>query len=411
MNETSDVIIVEDRCQPPFFKKIPVVVTHGQGVYFWDEQGKRYLDFTSGWGVTCLGHGSPIITRALIEQSQKIIQNPNSGLTYSPARARLLALFGEILPANLTRVFFGSSGAEVNDAVIKLARKVTGRFTIIASRKGFHGRTITTSSATGQTMNREKCNPVMPHNVFVPYNDIPALKRTINSETAAVLLEPVQGEGGVNLPDPGYLEQASNLCAAHGACLIIDEVQTGFCRTGSMFAIDGQDIKPDFMTMAKGIAGGFPFAAFAMSERVASCLERGDHGGTYSGNPLGCAVAHAVISHLRAEEIHLNVRKVGETLLVRLKEIQAKNPKLVQAVRGKGLLVAIEFVSSGFASALFAEALKRGLMLNLIQERVIRIFPALNISLDEMEEGMAIFGEALLFCKSSGQREGPSGIC
>ena len=235
----------------------------------------------------------------------------------------------------------------------------------------------------------------MPNYVFVPYNDITALEQAMSSEIAAVLLEPIQGEGGVNLPDPGYLQQVSKLCVAHGACLIIDEVQTGFCRTGSMFAIDGLNLAVDFMTMAKGIAGGFPFAAFATSERVAARLEPGDHGGTYSGNPLGCAVAHAVISHLKDKAIHLNVINVGEALLTRLSAMQARHSDIITVVRGKGLLIAVEFATPALAAAVFTGALDRGLFLNLIQERLIRIFPALNITLTEAEEGLDILAEVL----------------
>jgi acetylornithine/N-succinyldiaminopimelate aminotransferase len=227
-----------------------------------------------------------VITDALLEQSKKIIQNPNSGLTYSPVRARLLSLMGEILPAPLTRVFFSNSGAEANDAAIKLARKATGRLDVIAMNQSFHGRTISTASATGQTKHRKKFNPLMPNYRFVPYDDLDALKRAFNNNMAALILEPIQGEGGVIIPSDGYLKEVSRLCKANGSLLIIDEIQTGFCRTGPMFAIGLLNVEADFMTMAKGIAGGFPFGAFAMSETIAANLEPGDHGGTYCGNPL-----------------------------------------------------------------------------------------------------------------------------
>ena len=209
----------------------------------WTEEGERLIDFTAGWGVTCLGHAHPVIIQALKEQSEKIMQNPNAGLTYSPARARLLSLMHEILPANLTRVFFSNSGAEANDAAIKLARKATGRLDVISCEQSFHGRTISTASATGQISHREKFNPLMPNYRFIPYNDIPSLEAHLDERVAAVILEPIQGEGGVQIPAEGYLEEAARLCKAKGSFLLVDEVQTGFCRTGPMFAT-GSEVEP-----------------------------------------------------------------------------------------------------------------------------------------------------------------------
>ncbi|MBT7890293.1 MAG: aspartate aminotransferase family protein, partial [Deltaproteobacteria bacterium] len=286
-----NTIAIEDKHAIPFFNKLQVSIERGEGVYVWDESGRKYLDFTSGWGVTCLGHANPVITRAICEQAEKIIQNPSSGLTYSPARAKLLDLLSSILPGHLQKVFFSNSGAEANDAAIKLARKVSGRTDIISTHKSFHGRTISAASATGQAKHREKFNPLMPNYRFVPYNDLAALTEAMDERVAAVILEPIQGEGGVNISPEAYLQNVSNICEKNGSYLIMDEVQTGFCRTGPMFAIDGLDIKVDFMTMAKGIAGGFPIGAFAVSDEIAGKIEMGDHGGTYCGNPLGTAVS------------------------------------------------------------------------------------------------------------------------
>lgn len=395
MKNILDTIAIEDRHMPSFFNKIPVSIERGQGIYVWDEGGKRYIDFTSGWGVTCLGHASPVICEALIEQSRRIVQNPSSGLTYSPVRARLLCLLAEILPPNLSRIFFSSSGAEANDAAIKLASKVTGRLNVIAGLKGFHGRTISTASATGQAKHREKFNPLMPNYVFVPYNDLGAMEKAMDENTAAVLLEPIQGEGGVNLPVEGYLEGVSDLCVKNKTCLIIDEVQTGFCRTGSMFAIDGLNIKIDFLTMAKGIAGGFPFGGFAVSDEVAAKFERGDHGGTYCGNPLGCAVASAVIKHLLDEGIAANATTVGAHIMQRLERLREDYPNVVREVRGKGLLIAVEIANPKTAVELHGECLKQGLFVNLTQENIIRIFPALNITAAEADQGLDILEAAM----------------
>ena len=390
MNSQQETMSIEDTHTPPFFQKSPIAIERGDGVRVWDQTGKEYLDLTAGWGVTCIGHASPVITKALIEQSQKIAQNPSSGLTYSPARAKLLELMTTILPSNLTRIFFGSSGAEVNDAVIKLARKITGRLDVISSLKSFHGRTISTASATGQTKHRERFNPLMPNYRFVPYSDLAAMDAALDDHVAAVVLEPIQGEGGINLPSPGYLEGVSKLCQQRGALLIIDEVQTGFCRTGSMFAVDGLDLHIDFLTMAKGIAGGFPFAAFAMSEELSTKVEKGDHGGTYCGNPLGCAVAYAVINYLIEHDIAAHSAALGAKLLVRLREWQARYPNIIKEVRGKGLLLALEISSPEIASKIYIDALGAGVMLNITQGNVIRIFPALTITEAEANEGLSV---------------------
>lgn len=391
---TSTTIAIEDAHTPPFFKKIPLSIERGQGVYVWTEEGERLIDFTAGWGVTCLGHAHPVIIETLREQSEKIMQNPNSGLTYSPARARLLSLMTEILPKNLTRVFFSNSGAEANDAAIKLARKVTGRLDVISCEQSFHGRTISTASATGQAAHREKFNPLMPNYRFIPYDDITALERKLDGGVAAVILEPIQGEGGVQIPADGYLGRVSRLCRENGTLLIIDEIQTGFCRTGAMFAT-GPGVEADFLTMAKGIAGGFPFGAFAMSEAVSSRLEAGDHGGTYSGNPLGCAVSYAVIKYLIDHDVSANVMEQGRYALARMKEWRTANPDSIVDVRGRGLLLAVEFKEDKIAAAVADRCLSEGLFVRQTQGRMIRIFPALTITREEMEEGLSIMGRAI----------------
>lgn len=392
---TEKTIEIEDNCMPPFFKKIPVSIERGEGVYVWDEEGRRYLDFTAGWGVTCLGHAHPAITEALQEQSRKIIQNPNSGLTYSPVRARLLSLVRQILPSNLTRIFFSNSGAEANDAAIKLARKVTGRMDVISTHQSFHGRTISTASATGQAKHREKFNPLMPNYRFISFDDLRALEQALDADVAAVILEPIQGEGGVQVPSDQYLSQVSRLCRANGSLLIIDEVQTGFCRCGPMFAITPSRIQADFLTMAKGIAGGFPFGAFAMSEAVAGRIESGDHGGTFCGNPLGCAVAYNVIRYLLDHNISDHVTEMGGFALDRLKEWRRDYPLRVADVRGKGLLLAVEFGDEATATKITDRCLAAGLFVRQTQGTMIRIFPALTIKREEMEEGLTIIRKAI----------------
>ncbi|MFH2129742.1 MAG: aspartate aminotransferase family protein [bacterium] len=390
-----NTIEIEEKYAIPFFKKLPVVIERGAGVYVWDDKDRRYMDFTAGWGVTCLGHASPVITNALCEQAGKIIQNPSSGLTYSPARARLLDLLATILPGRLQRVFFSNSGAEANDAAIKLARKVSGRTDIISTHKSFHGRTISAASATGQAKHREKFNPLMPNYRFVPYGDLEAMATAMDADVAAVILEPIQGEGGVNLSPEDYLQNVSALCEKNGSYLIIDEVQTGFCRTGPMFAIDGLDIKVDFMTMAKGIGGGFPIGAFAVSEEIAGKIEIGDHGGTYCGNPLGAAVSHAVIQYLIDNRISDHVAAISGSVFEELNRWLQTYGSVIADVRGRGLLIAIEFHQASDASAVFTRSLEQGLFVNITQEKVIRLFPALNITREEAAEGLQILEKVI----------------
>jgi len=389
-------IAVENEYLLSFGEKLPLSIEYGRGVKVWDETGKEYLDFTSGWAVTSLGHGHSVILDAMIHQSRKIMHNPNSGLTYSPARAQLLTRLMAILPAHLRKVFFTNSGAEANDAAIKLARKCTGKKKVISTMRSFHGRTIGTTSATGQDIHRDRFNVLVPYFEFVPFNDIPALKTAIDSDTAAVIVEPIQGEAGVRIPDPGYLAEAYSLCKEHGVLLIIDEIQTGFFRTGPAFACLEQNVNPDIMTMAKGIAGGFPFGAVAVSEQVALRIEHGDHGGTYNGNPLGCAIAAAVIDFMTSNGIGESVKSLGEKLEGMLEDLQSRFPCLITGIRGKGLLWAVDLVNPELASHVHDRCVEKGLLLNLKHGTVIRIFPALTIKERELVCGIGMIREVLM---------------
>ena len=392
---TRDTIAAEDAHMPPFFAKTPISIARGEGVWVWDEDGRRYLDLTAGWGVTSLGHAHPVIVRALTEQGARIIQNPDSGLTYSPPRARLLELLAGLLPGRLTRVFFTNSGAEANDAAVKLARKATGRTGVIAAEDSFHGRTISMVSATGQAKHRDRFRPLMPGYRFVPFDDVAALERTLDGDVAAVILEPVQGEGGVRVPAPGYLHAVSRLCRANGSLLIVDEVQTGFCRTGPLFAAAAAGAEPDLMTLAKGIAGGFPLGAFAMTDAVADRLEAGDHGGTYCGNPLACAVAEAVLRYLVEEHVEARVTELGEWALGRMRGWAERLPGLVVGARGVGLLLLVELRDEATAGAVAAECLRRGAFVRQTHGTGIRVFPALTITHEELDEGLSLLEEAI----------------
>lgn len=259
----------------------------------------------------------------------------------------------------------------------------------------FHGRTIATASATGQKVQRNRFNVVIPYHEYVPFNDIDTLESAICSDTAAVMLEPIQGEGGVIVPGENYLSRVSSLCKRKGVLLVLDEIQTGFFRTGDSFVASGKGVTPDFLTMAKGIAGGFPFGAVAVTENVAASAQNGDHGGTYIGNPLGCAVASAVIEFMIENRIGDHVTDMGGILYSDLCRLKSGFPHLISDIRGKGLLWAVEFYSQEAASAVFNRSLDKGLILNLKHGNVFRIFPALNIDKADMMRGLDIFTQSV----------------
>jgi len=388
---------IEDRLGITFCNRQSIAIERGEGCVVWDEDSNEYLDFTSGWGVTCLGHSHPLITDAITKQAQKIIQNPNSGFTYSPSRAKLLEALSRVLPGNLAKSYFANSGAEANDAAIKLARKITGKSKVVSTLASFHGRTFNTLSVSGGRENAEQFLPTLEGNCFVPFGDFSALSAAIDEKTAAVILEPIQGEGGVRIPDDGYFASVALLCKQRGVLLIIDEIQTGFCRTGKFFAIEhsSTDIAPDIMTMGKGIAGGFPFAAFAVSASVDKQLSMGDHGGTFCGNPLACAVAAAVVNHLQSENIAERVASSGELLIDGLHKLQERYPSLIGPIRGKGLLCAFELDSDHLVTKVTEAALRRGLLVTPTRNQIIRLIPPLIVTEAEIARGLELLESAL----------------
>jgi len=391
----SDTIALEDKYMVSFGVKSPIVIERGSGVSVWDEKGNHFLDFTAGWAVTSLGHAHPVFLKALAEQAARICQNPDSGLTYSPARGRLLAQLIKILPAELHHFFFVNSGAEATDAALKLSRKITGRKWIVSTSRSFHGRTIGATSVTGQAVQRDRYDVLVPYCRFIPFDDVAAAREAIDNDVAAVIVEPIQGEGGVIVPSPDYLPHISRLCAQSNALLIVDEIQTGFWRTGPAFASTAQGVLPDFITMAKGIAGGFPFGCVAVSQRAMKGIEHGDHGGTYCGNPLGCAVAAAVVEYLISTDTESWVKQLGSLCRSRLEQIGKKFPDAVKEVRGCGMLQAIEFRTGETAQRVHAAALANGLILNIKHGTIIRIFPALTITKKELVEGLSILESAV----------------
>ncbi|MEY4642861.1 MAG: hypothetical protein RLZZ227_2855 [Pseudomonadota bacterium] len=387
-----NTIETENRLGLSFCERLELAFTHGMGTRVWDEAGKAYLDFTSGWGVTCLGHSHPAIISAIATQAERMIQSPNAGFTYSPERAALLALLHAVLPPTLVKTFFCSSGAEANDAALKLARKITGRSKVISTVGGFHGRTLNTLAVTRGVDNTSRYLPVLPGTRFVPHGDTAAVAAIIDDNTAAVIVEPIQGEGGVKIPPGNWLAEVQALCRQHGALLIVDEVQTGFCRTGKFFALEHspEPIEPNIMTLGKGIAGGFPFAAFSVSASVASRLGRDDHGGTYCGNPLGCAVSHEVVSYLRNHHIAARVAELGSHLLAGLQSLQQRFAGHVREVRGLGLLCALEFHDHAHSRRVTRLCADRGLLVVPTRNGIVRLLPDLLVAETDIEAALTV---------------------
>ncbi|HTQ99188.1 MAG TPA: aspartate aminotransferase family protein [Candidatus Acidoferrum sp.] len=390
-------IDIENSLGITFCERLPLAFTHGSGTRVWDEAGKQYLDFTSGWGVTCLGHAHPVVVSTLAAQAARLMQSPNAGFVYSPERAALLQTLQAVLPANLTNTFFCNSGAEANDAALKLARKLTGKRKVVTTLGAFHGRSFNTLSVSRGTDNTGRYLPQMPEVVFVPHGDVEAMARTIDGDTAAVIVEPVQGEGGVRIPADFWLGEVQDLCRAHRTLLIIDEIQTGFCRTGKFFALEHSPvtIKPDIMTMAKGIACGFPFAAFAVSADVNALIQKDDHGGTYCGNPLGCSLATAVIGYLERHNVASRVQLSGSFLMQALHGLWQQFPDLIKQVRGLGLLCALELHDHALARPLTLRCAEQGLLVVPTRNGVIRLLPDLLVSRADLETAVAIFREVL----------------
>ena len=359
-----------------------VVMEKGEGLYLWDTDGKKYLDFVGGWAVTSLGHSPAVIAKALARQS-KVLVNASPSFLNIP-----MIEYARLLVSNtcFDRVFFASSGAEANEGAIKLARKYgslyrDGAFEIITTVNSFHGRTLATMSATGKKKWKNLFEPKVPGFIHVPLNDFAALKAAVNSRTCAVMLEPIQGEGGVFEVDFDYIRQLRQLCDEQGILLIFDEVQTGLARTGKLFAYQHYGVEPDVMTLAKGIGGGFPLAALLVKERF-NIFEAGDQGGTYSGQPLAMAVGLAVMQEVLEKNLVDNAAMQGEYIQKKLRELAARFQ--LTNIRGKGLLLAFDLPTEQGAEVV-AACLRQGLLVNSPQPATIRLMPALIVNTAEID--------------------------
>jgi len=375
------------------YARFPITLVRGDGARVWDDAGNAYLDFISGIAVNTLGHAHPQLTAALSRQAGTMLHCSN--LFHIPAQqqlaARLTALSG------LDRAFFCNSGAEANEAAIKLARKYfydqgSSRRTIITAHQSFHGRTMLTLTATGQEKVKTGFDPLPPGFRHVALNDIEALRQAVDGSTAAILLEPLQGEGGVNQANSAYLQAVRALCDEHGLLLLLDEVQTGIGRCGTMFAFEQAGIVPDILTLAKGLGGGVPIGAMLAGEEVATAFGPGTHGSTFGGDPLSCTAALTVLDVIDAESLLDNVIQRGRQLQQGLAALQQRFP-IMRAIRGQGLLVGAEL--SIEAAPIVAAARSEGLMILLAGPNVLRFLPPLNIRKEEVNEALALLASAM----------------
>jgi acetylornithine/LysW-gamma-L-lysine aminotransferase len=381
-----EIIEIESRHTSGLYTKQPIIFVRGQGALLWDIDGVEYLDCASGHGVANLGHAHPKVAAALAEQSTKLITLFET--FYNDQRAALMQKMGTLVPG-LERVFFCNSGTESVEAAIKFARISTGRAGIVATMRAFHGRTYGSLSATYNKKYREGFEPLVPGYSHVPYNNIEALEKAITAETAAFLVEPVQGEGGVYLADSAYLQAARRICDERGALLIIDEVQSGFGRTGKLFAVQHSGVTPDLLCCAKSLAGGVPMGAVLIGANVKN-LVPGVHGSTFGGNPLSCAAAVAALEAIEEEDLPGQAAEKGEYLLNKLR---ALNSPLVREVRGRGLMVGIELKQK--VQPYLKELQARQVLALNAGLTVIRLLPPLVITLAQIDHLVEVLAEVL----------------
>ncbi len=382
-------------------KRIPLTIARGDGTAVYDVEGRRYLDFVAGIATNSLGHRHPAVVETIKAQADTLIHISN--IFYSEPQVQLAELL--VQHSALDRAWFCNSGAEANEAAIKLARKwggmhKQGASAIISTENGFHGRTLAAITASGTERYKQPFAPLPEGFAVVPFNDIDALRNAVTPQTCAILLEPIQGEGGVNLPGQGYLSAVRRLCDEQNILLILDEVQTGVGRTGTLWAYEQYGIEPDIMTLAKGLAGGVPIGALLAKEPVAACFVPGDHGSTFGGNPLATATGYSVLKYVIDNDLPAEVMRKGERLLKGLHSLEDRHGSIAE-VRGKGLLCAVQF-SSEIADQVLKQCVERGLLVNMLRANLVRFSPPLTVTDAEINEALASFEAALKAAESAG---------
>jgi predicted acetylornithine/succinylornithine family transaminase len=387
---SADTIAMFEKYVVPNYRRYPVCLVRGEGSRVWDAEGTRYLDFFPGWGCNLLGHCPPKVVAAVQEQVATLIHVPNTWYIESQgqwAQALSERSFGG-------QAFFCNSGTEANEAAIKLARLHTpaSRYKIITFEGGFHGRTLGSTAATAQPKYHEGLGPLMAGFVYAPFGDLDAVARLVDDETAAIMVEPIQGEGGIRIPPEGFLQGLRKLADERGILLIFDEVQSGFGRTGKWFAYQHYGIEPDIMTLAKAVCGGVAGAALLTTAEIAPSLRPGMHAATFGGNPLAARAGLASIETIEQEGLLEHTQQMSDRFAERLEAV-CDECDLVEEVRILGLMIGIELSIDG--SEVVAECMKRGLLINCTQGTVLRLLPAMNISADEVDEGCDVLADVL----------------
>jgi acetylornithine/N-succinyldiaminopimelate aminotransferase len=392
-----DTVEVMANCQEHLFNtysRLPVVFTHGKGTRLWDQEGKEYLDFLAGIAVCNLGHCHPDLNNILTQQAESLIHVSN--LFYTVPQVELAKELTRLSFAD--KVFFANSGAEANEAAIKLARKYSrerrgaGRFHIICMNNSFHGRTLATLSATGQHKVQTGFDPLVEGFTFVDFNSIEAVEAAISKQTCAVMVEPIQAEGGIRLPSASYLEDLKELCHQHDLLLIFDEVQVGMGRTGTLFAHEQDNVAPDIMTLAKALGNGLPIGAMLATDEVARAFTPGSHASTFGGTPLVTSVALRILEIISQPVFLRRVQRVGAYLYTCLQSLSERFP-VVRDVRGRGLLLGMELTVPG--QEIVHRCLQLGIVINCIQEKVLRFVPPLTIETTEVDRLIEVLAEVL----------------
>jgi acetylornithine/N-succinyldiaminopimelate aminotransferase len=383
-------------------QRAPLTIVKGEGSYVWDESGRKYVDFVAGWAVNSLGHCHPAVIEAVRRQVGELIQTSNHYYTIPQLQ------LAEMLVENscLDKIFLCNSGAEASEGAVKLARRygklhLNGAYEVITGTGSFHGRTLAMVSASGQLKHQAPYTPLPAGFINVEYNNIEAIKKATTDTVCAVMLEPVQGEGGVNVPSPDFLKEVRRWCDEKGIVLILDEIQTGIGRCGSLFAHQAFGVEPDIMALAKGLGGGLPIGAIMAKDKF-SVFTYGEHGSTFGGNPVTCAAAYATMKFIIENDVPRNAFDMGRYLTERLKKMAEKRTGLITEIRGKGLLLAVQFTKN-IGKELAQKCLESGLLVNDVKPNALRLMPALTITRNEIDEAVEILDMALSRLSSSQQ--------
>ncbi|HOK67536.1 MAG TPA: aspartate aminotransferase family protein [Anaerohalosphaeraceae bacterium] len=387
---TQEVIELYNQYVIGNYGRLPKVIVQGKGNIMIDLEGNQILDLFPGWAVSGIGHCHPRVVEAVQKQAAQLLHMDNT--FYTLPQGQLAKLLSERSFGG--KCFFCNSGAEANEAALKLARKYTakGKYKIITAEKSFHGRTFGAVTATAQPKYHDGFMPLVPGFEYVPFNDIQALTEAFDEEVAAVMIEPIQGEGGINPATAEYMHTIRNLCDEAGAVMILDEVQTGMGRTGKWFAYQHFDVVPDIITLAKALGGGVAIGAMIAKPEIAAALVPGTHASTFGGNPLACAAGIAVIEAVEAEHLLENAQRMGDYARSKLNELKAKYP-IIEGIRGIGLMIGIQLNSPG--AGIVSRCLEKGLRINCTQDTVLRFMPSMTITAEELDRAIAILDEVL----------------